>query len=75
MQRMRSRKCKRYFHILVAKPGKPGGSLDHINKTEHKAYVEACCGSAAVFFAKKPSKIEILNDLDQRFSLLFSGPA
>ena len=27
MQRMRSRKCKRYFHILVAKPGKPGGSL------------------------------------------------
>ena len=44
---------------------------DHINMTTHKAYIEACCGSAAVFFAKKPSKIEILNDLDPRFFLLF----
>ena len=43
----------------------------HINITKHRAYVEACCGSAAVFFANEPSEIEILNDVDQRFSLLF----
>ena len=38
-----------------------------------KAYIEApAAATAAVFFAKKRlSKIEILNDLDQRFPLLF----
>jgi len=28
----------------------------------HKTYVEPFCGGAAVFFAKQPSKVEILND-------------
>lgn len=30
----------------------------------HEKYVEPFCGSAAVFFRKWPSKLEILNDLD-----------
>ncbi len=31
---------------------------------EHKTYVEPFAGSAAVFFAKKPVKTEVLNDAD-----------
>lgn len=31
---------------------------------EHKVYLEPYAGSLAVFFAKKPAKIETLNDLD-----------
>lgn len=31
---------------------------------EHKVYVEPYAGSLAVFFAKNPSKIETLNDMD-----------
>jgi len=59
------------FPYLGGKARQARWISDHINMTAHKAYIEACCGSAAVFFAKKPSKIEILNDLDHRFSLLF----
>lgn len=33
---------------------------------EHNTYIEPFCGSAAVFFAKKPSLAEILNDIDNR---------
>jgi DNA adenine methylase len=32
---------------------------------EKMVYVEPFCGSAAVFFAKRPSKLEVLNDLDE----------
>lgn len=31
---------------------------------EHKCYVEPFCGGAAVFFAKGPSRVECLNDLN-----------
>jgi DNA adenine methylase len=31
---------------------------------EHTTYVEAFAGGAQVFFAKEPSKVEVLNDLD-----------
>ena len=31
---------------------------------EHTTYVEAFAGGAQVFFHKKPSKVEVLNDLD-----------
>lgn len=34
------------------------------NFPPHDKYVEPFCGSAAVFFRKWPSKLEILNDLD-----------
>lgn len=30
---------------------------------DHTLYVEAFSGGAAVFFAKKPSKAEVINDL------------
>jgi DNA adenine methylase len=33
---------------------------------EHKAYLEPCCGSAAVLLAKPMSPIELLNDLDSQ---------
>lgn len=46
---------------------------------EHKTYVEPFCGSAAIFFAKEPSEIEALNDLDAGlmfdYSLLVNAPA
>lgn len=30
----------------------------------HTCYVEAFCGAAAVFFAKEPTKVEVLNDIN-----------
>jgi len=32
---------------------------------EHLTYVEAFCGGAQVFFRKEPSKVEVLNDLNE----------
>lgn len=32
---------------------------------EHTAYVEPFCGGAQVFFHKDPSRVEVLNDLDE----------
>lgn len=32
---------------------------------EHTAYIEPFCGGAQVFFHKEPSKVEILNDLNE----------
>jgi DNA adenine methylase len=29
---------------------------------EHRIYCEPFCGGAAVFFAKEPSEVEIIND-------------
>lgn len=37
----------------------------------HTIYVEPFCGSCAVFLAKEPSRIEVLNDLDERVTTLF----
>jgi DNA adenine methylase len=31
---------------------------------EHTAYIEPFCGGAQVFFHKEPSKVEVLNDID-----------
>ena len=38
----------------------------------HHTYIEPYCGSAAMFFAKQPAKIEILNDINHNISTLFS---
>jgi DNA adenine methylase len=32
---------------------------------EHKCYIEPFCGGAQVFFHKEPSRVEVLNDLDE----------
>jgi DNA adenine methylase len=32
---------------------------------EHQCYIEPFCGGAQVFFHKEPSKVEVLNDLDE----------
>lgn len=32
---------------------------------EHHLYVEAFCGGAAVYFAKEPAKVEVINDLNE----------
>jgi len=37
-----------------------GRILDMI--PEHKIYCEPFCGGAAIFFSKKPSRVEIIND-------------
>ena len=44
-----------------------------IDAIPHTTYVEPFCGSAAVFWAKKKSKIEILNDKDKRFAFIFKA--
>jgi DNA adenine methylase len=38
---------------------------------EHTTYVEPFCGGAQVFFRKSPSKVEVLNDLDQEIVNFF----
>ena len=37
----------------------------------HTVYLEPFCGSCAVFLAKAPARIEVLNDLDARVATLF----
>jgi len=38
---------------------------------EHKTYVEVFAGGAALFFAKEPSPIEVINDLDSGLTNLY----
>lgn len=39
--------------------------------TEHRVYVEPFAGGAAVFFKKKPSEVEVLNDIDSDIAFAF----
>lgn len=38
---------------------------------EHTCYCEPFCGGASVFFAKPPSKVEVLNDVDEELVNLY----
>jgi DNA adenine methylase len=40
---------------------------------DHKTYVEPFCGSAAVFFKKEPSEVEVLNDCDPDLIRFYKG--
>jgi len=47
----------------------PGGKTRHAEwirsqMAEHQRYIEPFCGSAGVFFNKKPVTVEVLNDID-----------
>ena len=44
-----------------------------VDDIKHTTYIEPFCGSAAVYWVKKPSKIEVLNDKDKRFPLVFKA--
>ncbi len=56
--------------------GSPGGKR-FLAKTivsyipEHKTYVEPFIGGGAVFFAKEPSEIEVINDLDKEITFAY----
>jgi DNA adenine methylase len=39
---------------------------------DHVCYAEPCCGAASVFFGKTPSRLEVLNDVDDELVNLFS---
>jgi len=48
-------------------------ALQIINKLPpHNAWVEAFCGSAAVTLAKPPTPIEVINDIDDQITNLFT---
>lgn len=38
---------------------------------EHHCYVEPFCGGASLFFAKEPSKVEIINDINNEIIFLY----
>ena len=53
-----------------------GGKFRVANKIaslipEHKIYVEPFAGGASVFFAKKPSEVEVLNDKDSEVAFAY----
>lgn len=39
---------------------------------EHKCYVEPCVGGGSLFFAKEPSDVEVINDIDQDLIHLYN---
>ena len=56
--------------------GSPGGK-NYLKKKiiplipEHRIYCEPYVGGGSVYFAKKPSEIEVLNDLDKDIIFLY----
>ena len=38
---------------------------------KHKCYVECMCGAAWIFFAKEPSEVEVINDIDDQLINFF----
>ncbi|NLI97521.1 DNA adenine methylase [bacterium] len=39
---------------------------------EHKCYVEPCVGGGSLFFAKEPSNVEVINDIDRELIRLYN---
>jgi len=58
--------------------GSPGGKR-YLAKTivsyipKHKIYVEPFVGGGAVFFAKEPSEVEVINDLDPEIAFAYKA--
>ena len=58
--------------MSVTKPLPLIGGKRHLVKTllrlipSHRVYVEPFAGGATLFFAKEPSEVEILNDINGR---------
>lgn len=44
-----------------------------VDSIEHITYVEPFSGPASIFFNKIPSRIEVLNDKDKRFPMIFKA--
>jgi DNA adenine methylase len=40
---------------------------------EHQLYCEPFCGGAAIFFAKEPAKVEIINDTNRELINFFNA--
>ena len=56
--------------------GSPGGKSRVAKKLikyipKHKTYIEPFCGGAAIYFAKEPSEVEVLNDLDSEIAFAY----
>ncbi|MHA1773398.1 MAG: DNA adenine methylase [Candidatus Heimdallarchaeota archaeon] len=56
--------------------GSPGGKSNVAKKLagfipEHKTYIEPFAGGAAVYFAKEPSEVEVLNDIDSEIAFAY----
>jgi len=56
--------------------GSPGGKRNVAKKLvkfipEHKTYIEPFAGGAAVYFAKEPSELEVLNDIDPEIAFAY----
>ena len=46
---------------------------EYVKTIDHETYGEPFCGSSAVYWHKPSSKLDILNDKDKRFSLMFKA--
>lgn len=68
-RRQIARVCKPPFGYYGAKQRLAGQIINSL--PPHNAWVEACCGSAAITLAKSPAPIEVINDQHDQIVNLF----